>query len=137
MSSQPSGRSELHGVGIDVADVRRLARLVERGERFTRRWFTGEEVAQCAVAAVPAAAYAACFAGKEAVWKALGLSWDGPVPWRWIEIVADPAGTSAVALSGPVAVAAEKAGVSSVAVTTTVASPLASAMAVAWHRSGT
>ena len=36
----------LRGVGIDVADIRRITRLVERhGLRFTHRWFTAEEVA--------------------------------------------------------------------------------------------
>ena len=62
----------LCGVGIDVADVGRLARVLQRsGGRFTARWFTAEERRECEGAAQPVTAYATRFAAKEAVWKAL------------------------------------------------------------------
>ena len=79
----------LHGVGIDIADASRISRLLESaGDRFTGRWFTPEEIAQCDASADRAAAYALRFAAKEAVWKAVGGGVQG-VPWRSIAILHD------------------------------------------------
>lgn len=81
----------IHGIGVDLVDLPRFERLVAaNGERFVRRWFTSAELGACETAVAPAAAYAARLAGKEAVWKALGVSGLGRVPWRSIEIVGDP-----------------------------------------------
>lgn len=123
----------VHGVGIDVADVSRLARLVERGESFTHRWFTPDEVAECSAAQDPAAAYAGRFAAKEAVWKALGLHWDGPVPWQSITVL-HAGDRLAVRLQGPVASAAELALIGSINVTISGAGSLATAVAIAERR---
>ncbi len=123
----------VHGVGIDVADVSRLARLVERGETFTRRWFTPDEVTECAAAQVPADAYAGRFAAKEAVWKAMGLQWDGPVPWLSIAVVSAGDGL-AVRLDGAVGKAAGSAGVGSISVTISATASLATAVAIAERR---
>ncbi|NGN93019.1 4'-phosphopantetheinyl transferase superfamily protein [Nocardioides sp. KC13] len=68
----------LQGVGVDVADIRRFARLLAmRGSGFAVRWFTDAEIAQCMAAATPATAFAMRYAAKEAVWKALGPA-NGP-----------------------------------------------------------
>lgn len=86
----------IHGVGIDVVDVSRVARLLDTsGDRFVRRWFSPEEIAQCQSQQDPERAFAARLAAKEAVWKALRLDgWLGTVPWRLVTIVrgsaADP-----------------------------------------------
>ena len=72
----------LCGVGIDVADVARFARLDLRyGERFRRRWFTEAELTQCDAASDRPSCLASRFAAKEAVWKALGLGNDEPLAW--------------------------------------------------------
>lgn len=92
------------GVGIDVADVDRFARLlVARGDAFAERWFTDAEIADSRRQPDQAAALAGFFAVKEAVWKALGPSgWNGPLAWRQIEVLsADPGGADVtVRLSG-------------------------------------
>ena len=100
----------IHGVGVDVADVRRIRRLLERGgEDFAAR-FLGDPGPRAGVAH-RARALAECFAAKEAVWKALALpEWSGHVPWQWVGIRRDASGGIAVALSGPVAAAAARAG---------------------------
>lgn len=79
----------LQGVGIDIADIRRFARLLAmRGSGFAVRWFTDAEIAQCMAATTPATAFAMRYAAKEAVWKALGPGeWSGPLPWRGITVV--------------------------------------------------
>jgi len=62
------------GVGVDLVEVPRMQRILERpwARRFIERVFCPEEIAACERAARPAEAYAARFAAKEAVVKALG-----------------------------------------------------------------
>jgi holo-[acyl-carrier protein] synthase len=95
MTSEPSF---IRGVGIDISDVVRFDRLcAEHGERFIRRWFTGDEIAQCSASARSAAEYSARFAAKESIWKALRIpAWTGPVPWLEISVLRDSESTPAV-----------------------------------------
>lgn len=121
----------LRGVGIDVADVGRIARLVEQaGSRFTNRWFTTAEVAECQLSGSPATEFARRFAAKEAVWKSLGLSSSGPVPWRSIAILC-PSGEPVVKLAGDVAVAARACDVADISVAITIDEGRAIAIALA------
>lgn len=62
------------GVGVDLVEVPRMQRILDRpwARRFIERVFRPEEIAVCKGAARPAEAYAARFAAKEAVVKALG-----------------------------------------------------------------
>lgn len=76
----------IRGVGIDVVDSTRIARLLRMSDRFASRWFTPREVAECQLSRQPALEYARRFALKEAVWKALGTrDWGGGVPWRYLQ----------------------------------------------------
>jgi len=62
------------GIGIDMVEVPRMQKILQRwGDRFTVRVYTPEEIAYCQGKAMPAIHYAARFAAKEAVLKALGL----------------------------------------------------------------
>jgi holo-[acyl-carrier protein] synthase len=123
----------LRGVGIDITDVHRIARLVEsHGVRFTRRWFTPAEIAECDASGRRTQAFAARFAAKEAVWKALGIEWNGPVPWRSIAVLHTD-GDPTVQLSGEVADAAYASGLSRITITVTVGQGRATALAIAEH----
>lgn len=83
----------LLGVGIDVVEVTRVCRLLERyGALFERRWFTPEETVWALRTGRPAVGFSALLAGKEAVWKSLRVDGDGPLPWRSIEVLPDAAG---------------------------------------------
>lgn len=122
----------LRGVGIDLVDVGRVARLLQaRGETFTSRWFTADEAAQCNAADRPEVSFAARLAAKEAVWKSLGLGGNRSVPWRSITIDSS-GGTETVKLHADVADAAGAAGVQQLAVSTTTLDNLAMAVAMAW-----
>ncbi|MER6940767.1 4'-phosphopantetheinyl transferase superfamily protein [Nocardioides sp. NPDC127514] len=123
----------LQGVGIDVADIRRFARLLAmRGSGFGARWFTDAEIAQCMAATTPATAFAMRYAAKEAVWKALGPGeWSGPLPWRGITVLEDAPGSLSVSLDGPAADLAALAGVTTVRVATVPGPRMAIATAVA------
>ncbi|GGR48915.1 phosphopantetheine--protein transferase-like protein [Nocardioides luteus] len=126
----------LQGVGIDVADIRRFARLLGmRGSAFAARWFTEAEIAQCMATATPATAFAMRYAAKEAVWKALGPGeWTGPLPWRGISVLEEPSGTLVVTLDGPAAELAALAEVTVVRVATVPGPRMAIATAVAEGR---
>ena len=77
------------GIGLDVLEVERLERALERRPRLAERIFSDAERAYAAARARPAQHLAARFCAKEAVAKALGLrGWS----FRDVEVVAgDPA----------------------------------------------
>ena len=119
------------GIGTDIVSVGRIAALMrDRGTAFLKRWFTAREIDYCSSKAVPSRHFAARFAGKEAVAKALPVAWDGPLPWRSIEIVNDPRGTPLVALSGGILDAAIRAGVGEVRVSLSHCDDYATAIAL-------
>jgi holo-[acyl-carrier protein] synthase len=62
------------GVGVDLVDVHRMERALNCrwGKRFVAKVFSAEEIAACKDAPQPAQGYAARFAAKEALAKALG-----------------------------------------------------------------
>ena len=60
-------------VGLDVIEIERIVRTLERHESFRERCFTAAEQAYCDSRPNPPQHYAARFAAKEAVGKALGF----------------------------------------------------------------
>lgn len=100
----------VRGIGVDIADVDRMARLlVARGDEFTRKWFHPDEIADCRRRPDTSRAFAEHFAVKEAVWKALGAdAWDGPLAWR--SIVYRRGAPQSVVLHGRAAALAARAG---------------------------
>jgi holo-[acyl-carrier protein] synthase len=119
------------GVGTDIVAVDRIAALIRNsGTAFLERWFTVGEIAYCSGKAVPSRHFAARFAGKEAVVKALPMAWNGPLPWRSIEILNDPRGAPSVSLSGAILDAATRAGVDEIRVSLSHCDEYATATAV-------
>lgn len=97
-------------IGTDIVAVARVTALMDaRGMAFLQRWFTAREIGYCRAKAVPSRHFAARLAAKEAVLKALPIAWDGPLPWRCIEIINDPGGAPTVSLSGAIRHAAASA----------------------------
>jgi holo-[acyl-carrier protein] synthase len=84
------------GVGIDLIEIGRLERALERRPRLAERIFTVAEREYAATRARPGQHLAARFAAKEAVVKALGMR--GGFGLREIEVVAGEPPT--VRLSG-------------------------------------
>jgi holo-[acyl-carrier protein] synthase len=75
-------------IGIDLIEIERVRRALERHPGFRERCFTEAERAYCDSRANPAQSYAGRFAGKEAVGKALGSGVH--FTWKEIEIVGRP-----------------------------------------------
>ncbi len=114
------------GVGIDLIEIDRIAAALERRSRFAARCFTEREAAYCASRAFPPQHFAARFAAKEAVGKALGI---GMTRWREVEVVRH-GGPPRIALSGRYAQRAEALGVTAITVSLTHSRGMAAAVAV-------
>lgn len=112
-------------VGIDIIEIERVRRALER-DAFRERCFTEAERAYCDSRAHPAQSYAARFAGKEAVGKALGCG--VRFTWREIEIVGRP--KPGVRLSGRTAAFAEKVRAGAIDLSMTHSREIAAAIAV-------
>ena len=113
-------------VGIDLIEIARIRRALERPS-FRERCFTEAEREYCDSKANPVQSYAARFAGKEAVGKALGCGVD--FSWREIEIVGRP--KPSVTLSGRTLAFAEQRGLRVADLSMTHSRELAQAVAVA------
>ena len=82
---------------------------------FVSRNFTDAEVAYCRAQPSPSSSFAARWAGKEAVFKSLGVSSKGAgAAMKDIEILPDPSGVPTVALHGDALAAAQSKGVQKV-----------------------
>jgi holo-[acyl-carrier protein] synthase len=101
----------LLGLGIDVIEAARIKALLERLPRAADRLFSPHEQEYCRAFADPYPRFAARFAAKEAVGKALGIGIIGFV-WRDIEVLSG--GKPLVALHGGVAEVARRLGVTRV-----------------------
>lgn len=111
------------GVGIDLLEIERMERALERHPRLANRVFTDGELEYADRKGRPGRHLAARFAAKEAVVKALGLT--GGFGLREIEVVAGEPPT--VRLSGR---AAEVAAGREVAISLTHSRDNAAAVAV-------
>lgn len=103
--------------GIDIVDVARIRRmLAEHGESFRSRCFTPDEVVYCLKGGRASEHFAARFAAKEAVLKALGTGWSGGIAWTDVEVALLPTGQPTVLLHGKAAEVAASAGIHSWAI---------------------
>ena len=83
----------IHGIGIDVVEPRRVARLLDKyGERFARRVLTQLEWPGYLKSVKPVLFLANRFAAKEAFSKAMGTGFRYPVTLQCISVVQNAAG---------------------------------------------
>jgi holo-[acyl-carrier protein] synthase len=118
------------GMGMDLCGIERMAGLVARNEgRFEARVFTEAERAYCRARGQPAQHFAARFAAKEALLKALGAP-DG-LSWHELEVFHTPEGRPALRLRGAARRAARKLGVQRLHLTLTHSEGMAVATVIA------
>jgi holo-[acyl-carrier protein] synthase len=115
-------------VGLDLIEIARIERALARYPRFVERVFTDAERAYCESRPNPPQHYAARFAGKEAVGKALGFGVARAFAWTDVEIAGRP--KPSVRLSGRVAALAANAGTGSIDLSLTHSRELAAAICV-------
>ena len=113
-------------VGVDLIEIERVRRSLERYQGFRDRCFTAAEQAYCDSRKNPAQSYAGRFAGKEAVGKALGCG--VRFTWREIEIVGRP--KPGVSLTGRTAAWATRVSAGGIDLSMTHSKGMAAAVAI-------
>lgn len=100
------------GLGIDLVEISRVARLIERhGDRALQKLFTDEERRYATRRKEPARHFAGRFAAKEAAYKALSSdSAARSIRWSEVEVLGAPDGRPSLKLHGVAAAAAARLG---------------------------
>jgi holo-[acyl-carrier protein] synthase len=130
--------SELIGIGTDITECLRIARMIERhGELFIGRVFTPEEIKYCQSRKQATQHYAGRWAAKEAIMKALGTGWRKGISWRDIEVRNEPGGRPTVAVRGGVKDVVEQLGIAEIQVSISHCRSHATATAIAVGREKT
>jgi len=118
----------LVGTGIDIVEIDRIARTIERfGDRFLEKVFTAEEIAFCRRKKTFAESFAARFAAKEAGAKALGTGIQHGVTWKELEVRRQPGHRPTLHLTGRALEFAKRLGVVHVSLSLTHTATLAMA----------
>jgi holo-[acyl-carrier protein] synthase len=100
------------GAGVDIVEIERFRKVIERlRERFLLRVFTPGERNFCDSHRDPVPHFAARFAAKEAVFKALGTGWAKGVTWLDVEILRERQDPPKIILLGEALRLSEKQGV--------------------------
>ena len=125
------------GVGIDILSVARMeGELRDPEDSFRNEVFTPGEIAYCESRRYPARHFAARFAAKEAVVKALRGACESLPHWRDVEIRTDESGIPTVLLQGRFREIAERSHVDTIHVSLTHTADLAAATVVMENRNG-
>lgn len=120
------------GIGIDLCDVERMRRQLETpAAGLVAAVFLPAEIAYCSPKRRPEEHFAARFAAKEAVVKALAAAGGEGVFWQEVEIVRTPGGQPTVVLHGRLRALATDLGVRRIHLSLTHTAGAAAAVAVA------
>jgi holo-[acyl-carrier protein] synthase len=90
----------IQGIGTDIFELKRMAELADRGRQHLTAIFTKNEIDYCESKAKKHEHYAARYAAKEAVLKALGTGWRDGLSFPDVEILNDELGKPLVVLHG-------------------------------------
>jgi len=107
---------QIVGLGVDLAEIERVGRVLAKYPRFAERCFTEHEQEYAFRFARPERRLAARFAGKEAVMKSMGTGWRR-IRWKDVEITGG--GKPTVRVTGTAARRAEMLGVTGFEITIT------------------
>lgn len=126
------------GHGIDLVELKRLDAMLARHDvRFTERVFTEAERAYAdAGGRRRTERYAARFAAKEAVFKALGTGWRSGITWHDVEVLHAPSGAPMLRLHGRCAELARQRGIGRWLITLSHTDETAIASVIACSESG-
>jgi holo-[acyl-carrier protein] synthase len=91
--------NRLLAIGTDIIECPRIERmLAKHGQTFIKRVFTQEEINYCSGRKMDYQHYAARWAAKEAVLKALGTGWSSGINWTDVELTRQPSGQPKIVL---------------------------------------
>jgi len=83
---------DIVGVGTHILDCPRVRKLIDRhAEKFIQEVYTAREAAYCRDRTHSTEFYAAVWAAKEAVFRALGMKWKRGICWKDVEVLCESA----------------------------------------------
>jgi holo-[acyl-carrier protein] synthase len=92
---------EIVGIGTDIVECVRIARMIEHhGELFLRRVYTPLEIRYCQARKRATEHFAGRWAAKEAILKCLGTGWQKGICWTDMEVRNEKTGSPKVLLEG-------------------------------------
>ncbi len=104
MSNDTSNIGEYFGVGIDITDVARIKKMLDNyGRTFIEHTFTEAEITYCEKFAQPEIHFAARFAAKEAMVKALGTGFSDGISLKSVSVENHPQTSAPIAVLNDVA----------------------------------
>jgi holo-[acyl-carrier protein] synthase len=90
-------------IGVDIVHIERISKNIDDvNDRFINRVYTEDEIKYCKSRKNFSHHFAGRLAGKEAVSKALKLSWEEGLNWKDIEIINEENGIPRVVLHGKI-----------------------------------
>lgn len=90
----------IKGTGIDIVEVERIKKAMEKNDRFKQLVFAAEEIEYCETKGSGFESYAGKFAAKEAFLKAVGTGWRDNTAFHEIVILNDDLGKPFIQLKG-------------------------------------
>jgi holo-[acyl-carrier protein] synthase len=90
----------IKGIGVDIIDVARIKKMVEKGRGFVEKVFTETEIRYCSDKYRQEVHYAGRFAAKEAFLKAMGTGLRGAMAWTDISVENNELGKPGITLAG-------------------------------------
>ena len=123
----------IFGVGVDIIEVDRIEAKLRRTPGLKDKLYTPVEIGYCESKKFPAQHYAARFAAKEAVMKALGTGLAGGGTWQDIEVLPDAQGKPVMSLTGYFENLAREMGVQRIFVSLSHAQEYAVAQVLLWR----
>ena len=123
---------EILGIGTDITECLRIARMIERhGELFVNRVYTPEEIKYCQSRKQATQHFTGRWAAKEAILKALGTGWRRGITWCDVEVRNEPGGRPVVAVRGGAKEVVEQLGIAEILVSISHCRNYATATAIA------
>lgn len=83
----------IRGIGVDIVEIERIGKSIrDLGDRFLQKIFTPHEIGYSVSKHNAQQHFAARFAAKEALSKAIATGWSGEFRWQDVEVVNAPSG---------------------------------------------
>jgi holo-[acyl-carrier protein] synthase len=120
------------GIGTDIIECPRIGKMIaQHGEAFLRRVYTEREIRYCNSRKHVIEHFAARWAAKEAILKAIGSGWSKGVAWTDLEVRNTAAGGPKVHVAGGAKELARERGIGDILVSISHCRTYATAYALA------
>ena len=89
-------------IGVDIIEIDKIKQISKKHETFLQRVYTREEIRFCEKKKNKYQHFAARFAAKESVFKAIGKGWADGIAWTDVEVINNSGGKPTINTYGKV-----------------------------------